>query len=62
MSGGRDELAGPSQPDVVLISSDSESDYGDLKDGQSDTFSPPVDELRPTKRNVGFGSVAGPGL
>lgn len=37
--------------DVVLISSDSASDYGDLDDGQSDTSFPPVDELLPLAKS-----------
>ncbi|KAK0621408.1 hypothetical protein B0T17DRAFT_289375 [Bombardia bombarda] len=51
---------GFSLADAVLISSDSESDYGDLDDSQSDTSFPPIDELLPpAKHNVESGSVPG---
>ncbi|KAK3933813.1 hypothetical protein QBC46DRAFT_454591 [Diplogelasinospora grovesii] len=51
--------AGASRDDAVLISSDDESDYGELDDGQSDTSFPPIEELLPARRkDVESGSVA----
>ncbi|KAK3933615.1 hypothetical protein QBC46DRAFT_348434 [Diplogelasinospora grovesii] len=47
----------PSMADAIVISSDSESDYNDLDNSQSDTF-PPVDEL-PVRHNIESGSIAG---
>ncbi|KAH8743810.1 hypothetical protein F5883DRAFT_530145 [Diaporthe sp. PMI_573] len=43
---------GSSQDDAVLISSDNESDYSDLDDGQSDTPLPSLDELAKATRRV----------
>ncbi len=56
--------AGSSQDYAVLISSDDESDYGDLDDGQSDTSFPSIDELlhqSAKRQDVESGSVAGAG-
>lgn len=57
-------MTGSSQNDAVMISSDEESDYGDLDDGQSDTSFPSVDELRQrTIHEVAKpGSVASAGM
>lgn len=50
----------PSMVNVVEISSDSESDYGDLGEVGSDTSFPPIDELFPPfKQRTQSGSVAG---
>ncbi|RYP64826.1 hypothetical protein DL771_008606 [Monosporascus sp. 5C6A] len=50
---------GASQDDAVLISSDGESDYGDLDDGISDIF-PSIEELLAAgRKDVEPGSVAG---
>ncbi len=39
------------QADIILISSDSESDYGGFDDCQSDTSFPPIDKLLPPARH-----------
>ncbi|RYP49032.1 hypothetical protein DL768_005172 [Monosporascus sp. mg162] len=52
---------GDSSDDVVLVSSNNESDYGDLDDDLSDIYFPPSKELcQPARRdNVEPGNVAG---
>lgn len=42
---GRSTAVPSQKEDVVLISSDDESDYGDLDDSQSDISFPPLDEV-----------------
>jgi hypothetical protein len=53
---------GASQDDAVLISSDDESDYGDLDDGISDISFPPIKELLSGRKDVEPGTVAGIGM
>ncbi|KAB5581218.1 hypothetical protein GE09DRAFT_1213625 [Coniochaeta sp. 2T2.1] len=52
---------GASQDDAVLISTDDESDYGDLDDGTSDISFPPIEELllAAGRKHIETGSVAG---
>ncbi|KAJ9137713.1 hypothetical protein NKR23_g8944 [Pleurostoma richardsiae] len=62
---GRDSrrVAGASQDEALVISSDDESTYSDLDDDESDASLPPIEELAlPARREeVGFGSVADAG-
>ncbi|RYO98912.1 hypothetical protein DL764_006968 [Monosporascus ibericus] len=59
----RRDLTGSSQDDPVLISSDDESDYGDLDDATSVTSFPPIEELyrRARPEHSGSSIVAGAG-
>lgn len=58
--GNRHRFLRPPEADVVIISSDSKSDYGNLN-GRSDTFPPVGELLLPTIDNVESGSVASTG-
>jgi hypothetical protein len=57
-------IGAASQDDAVLISSDDESDYGDLDDGKSDISFPPIEELLRAAgcKDAEPGSIAGIGI
>lgn len=60
----RRSTAGASQDDAILVSSDDESDWGDLEDSESDISFPPIEELFQTakRRDSESGSAAGAGI